>query len=299
MILLPSALHEPVAKALQSAGDSSSIRSVRLLGGGCINHAMRLDTAQERYFIKWNDDSLPGMFRCEAAGLMLLAETKSVRVPQVIHTAEKTSEHPAFILLEWLEDNRDADQARLGERLADLHQKSIEMQSSPKYGLDHDNYIGSTIQVNQFHADWPTFFSQNRILTQVRLADERGHLLPARARLADRCLSKIPSILEGVERSPSLIHGDLWTGNVTGSPDGLALVDPAVSFSDREAEIAYTLLFGGFDTRFYSGYNSVWPLEPGFTERRDIYNLYHLLNHLNIFGEAYGSQVDAIFRRYS
>jgi fructosamine-3-kinase len=133
----------------------------------------------------------------------------------------------------------------------------------------------------------------------MELASRNLRLTPERSRKLSRLIERLEDFLGGMPRQPSLIHGDLWSGNVIPGPGGLALIDPAVSYSDREAEIAYTELFGGFSSGFYAAYQHTWPLEPGYADRRDLYNLYHLMNHLNLFGEAYGGQVDAVLKHYS
>ncbi len=297
---LPAPLRDPLAEALRGLGDPTAVRRSRPVGGGCINNAMRVETSRGVYLLKWNADALPGMFACEARGLALLAETQTVRVPAVLYHTEAQDGHPAFILLEWLEGARSgnsaqSDMAALGEQLAELHRKG----TAPSYGLDHDNYIGSTRQINEWAADWIEFFASRRLLPQMELAARTGHLTPARRALLDRLIQRLPELLGGVERKPALIHGDLWGGNVIPGPSGPALIDPAVSYSDREAEIAFSELFGGFSAAFYAAYNAAWPLDPGYTERRDLYNLYHLLNHLNLFGEGYAFQVDTVLRRYA
>jgi fructosamine-3-kinase len=133
----------------------------------------------------------------------------------------------------------------------------------------------------------------------MALAQRLGRLPAQRARRIERLIARLPGLLGGVEHRPALIHGDLWGGNIIPGPTGLALIDPAISYSDREAELAYTELFGGFSASFYAGYQSAWPLDPGYLERRDLYNLYHLINHLNHFGESYGQHVDTVLRVYT
>jgi fructosamine-3-kinase len=239
------------------------------------------------------------MFECEARGLDQIRATNTVRVPVVYTAREARGGSPAFILLEWLEGSRSGDYGRLGEQIAALHRQGTSPQRPPAYGLDHDNYIGSTPQRNAWEIEWVTFFRDYRLKPQMELA-ERNHRLPAQRRQKiESLIQRLPDLLDGVERRPSLIHGDLWGGNVIPAQDGLAIIDPAVSYSDREAEIAYTELFGGFSARFYAAYQSVWPLDPGYAERRDLYNLYHLLNHLNLFGESYGYQVDSVLKFYA
>lgn len=303
---IPAALIAPLQETLRSLGDSSSIQSAQPVSGGCINNALRLETANARYLLKWNQDSLPGMFSCEAAGLNLLAATKTVRVPAVLAVAEANGDQPAYILLEWLEGPPGADPARLGEQLAELHRCS-QMPLPDKtgaippaaYGLDHDNYLGVVRQYNGWYSDWATFYAEKRLIPQMELAIKNGLLPPERRRRIERVIQRLPELLGKTDRVPSLIHGDLWGGNVIPSPDGLALIDPAVSFSDREAEIAYMDLFQGFSQRLYEAYFHAWPLDPGYSDRRDLLNLYHLINHLNHFGEMYGPQVDAVLRRYA
>lgn len=298
MIGIPTSLHEPLRQALDNLGDLSAVLSTTPVSGGCINHAARLETRDHRYLLKWNADPLPDMFQCELRGLLLLASTRTVRVPAPFAAVEAGKSHPAFILLEFLEGSGIAGQAELGEQLASLHAKGASPQVPPAYGLDEDNYLGSTVQKNGWVNSWPEFFAVYRLIPQMELAGNNGRLLPERRRRLERLIERLPDLLGSGEQRPSLIHGDLWNGNVIPGPDGLALIDPAVSYSDREAEIAYTELFGGFVPRFYVAYNQAWPLNPGYTDRRDLYNLYHLLNHLNLFGESYGFQVDAVLRRY-
>jgi fructosamine-3-kinase len=291
---LPESLREPVTQAISRLGDRSAIQSARSLGGGCINNAMRLETKNAVYLLKWNQDPLPGMFTCEARGLELLAATQTVRVPAVFASEEAVDGHPAFILTEFLEGSGTNNQAKLGEELAELHHQA----ESPAYGLDHDNYLGSTRQINTPAQDWTTFFAESRLRPQMQLAVQNGHLTGDRRKRLETLINRLQELLGGYHPRPSMIHGDLWGGNVIPGPDGPALIDPAVSYSDREAEIAYTELFGGFSARFYTAYQSIWPLDPGYPQRRGIYNLYHLVNHLNLFGESYGYQVDLVLKKY-
>ncbi len=294
---LPNQLNEPVQAALRLLDDQTGIHDARSLGGGCINNALRLQTGKETYLLKWNADPLPGMFETEAHGLQLLAATHTVRVPAVYHVEAATEAHPPFILLEWLE-GRSQSQEQLGQQLAELHRQGVSPQTPPVYGLDRNNYLGSSVQKNDWQEDWVQFFSAFRLQPQIEMA-RRNHRLPTeRQRRLEKLIERLRDLLGDVERRPALIHGDLWGGNVIPGPQGLALIDPAVSYSDREAEIAYTELFGGFSTGFYAAYNESWPLDPGYTQRRDLYNLYHLLNHLNLFGESYGFQVDAVLLHY-
>lgn len=295
---LPGSLSEPIAQTLRLLGDATPIRQARSIGGGCINNAMRLETGQARYLLKYNRAPLPGMFQCEAHGLKRLAATRTVRVPEVLSYQEADDRSPAWILLEYLDGPRDGDPERLGEQLAELHRKGQSQHEPPAYGLEADNYLGSTRQVNDWEIDWTRFFAISRLGHQMELGIRNNRVSGERRKHLEDLITRLPSLLDNSQRRPSLIHGDLWSGNVIPGPDGLALIDPAISYSDREVEIAYTELFGGFSSRFYAAYQNTWPLDPGYAERRDLYNLYHLLNHLNLFGESYGGAVDHILHIY-
>lgn len=298
-VMIPKELGVALTKALDEAGDPTPIQDTRPVGGGCINNAMRLQTARATYLLKWNPDPLPDLFLKEAQGLALLQATATVRVPAVVAVSNATAASPAYILLEWLEgsvrpSSREA-QSRLGSQLAALHRASADA-----YGLDHDNYLGSTPQNNTQDNNWVNFYRERRLRPQMELAHRQGRLPAVRRRGLERLIERLDDWLGGVEHRPSLLHGDLWGGNVIPAPDGtLALIDPAVYYGDREAELAYTELFGGFSPAFYAAYEEAFPTSPGRAERRDLYNLYHLLNHLNIFGESYGPEVDAVIRRYT
>ena len=279
-----------------------NIKSAVLLDGGCINHALRLDSEDRTYCLKWNGEASPGTFSCEARGLALISASQTIRVPRVFGFGDPSGNGiPGYILMEWIEppDQKSLSMAMLGEQLARLHLNPTK--SSQQFGLDYDNFIGSSVQVNAWSENWSTFFRDQRLGVQINMALRKGHLSMDRRRRLDTLLTHLDTLLPArIDLRPSLLHGDLWSGNVipgqTGEP---VLIDPAVYYGDREAEIAYTELFGGFDTEFYQAYKSVYPLDPGYKDRRDLYNLYHLLNHLNIFGESYGPMVDQILKHYT
>jgi fructosamine-3-kinase len=280
---------------LRSALESSlgAIRSIAPVGGGDINQAARVETPEARYFVKWNPRPLPRLFEVEARGLNLLAAAHALRIPRVVAVIDQ----PAALVLEWIDAgaNKQAASQALGRGLAQQHQATAQT-----YGLDHDNYIGSTPQRNTPARSWIEFFRDRRLGAQRAVAQQRGHLTPDRARRLDRMMERLDQWIDEARVTPSLLHGDLWGGNTLIDAHGQpVLIDPAVYYGDREAEIAFTELFGGFGARFYAAYHEAWPLDRGYADRRELYNLYHLLNHLNLFGEGYGGSVDAILRHYA
>jgi protein-ribulosamine 3-kinase len=299
---LPAGLQNAVGEVLQSVGDQLPLKRITPVGGGCINNAMRLDTTQASYLLKWNLNPLPGLFLVERRGLELLRSTATIRVPKPYEARDAQGSIPAFILMEWLHSppgKTSIDQELLGQQLAEMHRAGISPQMPAAYGLDHDNYVGSTSQENDWNTNWVAFFAEKRLIPQMKLALRQGRLPSERRRRLERVINRLDELLNGIERRPALLHGDLWGGNIMAGPDGPALIDPAVYYGDREAELAFTELFGGFSSRFYQAYAEAWPIDQGYKNRKDLYNLYHLLNHLNIFGEIYGSPVDDILRHYS
>jgi fructosamine-3-kinase len=245
----------------------------------------------------------PGMFEKEAESLNYLGSKKVVNIPSVYFWDDKADENPAYIVMEWVgtEDQRAGliQQGQLGEELANLH-KITSDEFGMQFGLWFDNYIGSTVQINPWTNDWIHFFRDARLLPQIELAVKHGKMNPLRRRKLDKLVDKLDGLIGGISHVPSLLHGDLWGGNVVAGKNQLPyLIDPAIYYGDREADLAFTELFGGFSKEFYDAYQSNWPLEPGYSERKNIYNLYHLLNHLNLFGESYGGSVDSILNRYA
>ncbi|WP_029215088.1 fructosamine kinase family protein [Kallotenue papyrolyticum] len=238
----------------------------------------------------------PTPLEAEARGLHLLAATGVLRVPAVIgHLVVPQGE---LLISEWIETdargNQQAAAERLGAELAALHRHS-----APCYGLDHHNYCGATPQRNTPYRSWLAFWRDERLAFQRDLALQRGLLPPQRQRRLERLMERLDLWIADALTQPALLHGDLWSGNWLIDTQGRpVLIDPAVSYGDREAELALCDLFGGFPETFWRAYAECWPLPAGAAERRPLYQLYHLLNHLNLFGESYGAQVDAVLRRY-
>jgi fructosamine-3-kinase len=290
MSQLPSVLQPVFDEIMEEAGDPGPFQVLGKVGGGCINNATRVRSTKRDYFLKWNDDPLPGMFAAEVFGLKLLADSQTVRVPAVVAVKEQEEDVPAFLVLEWISNDTEYSQTLLGKQLAALHQT----QGETRYGLEIDNYIGSSDQFNEWENDWVAFFQTRRLYPQMELAIGNGLMPAPRRKKMEKLIEKLGDWLGGIPRKPSLLHGDLWGGNVIAGEDGEpVLIDPAVYWGDREAEIAFTGVFGGFTEPFYQAYQQVYPLQPGYEERFKIYNLYHLLNHLNLFGGGYAADVDA------
>jgi len=269
---------------------------VQYVGGGSINQTARVDVGSDRYFVKWKSDAPPHFFELEARGLELLRGAGTIRVPQVIRASEAGADHPAYLVLEWIEESRRPEAlsfaVNFGRALAQLHRLS-----SDSFGLDHDNYIGELPQSNQKASRWPVFYRDQRLLPQVELAKARGRLNPERERLLRKVMERIDSLLAGCASTPSLLHGDLWSGNfLVTSGNQPVIVDPAVYYGDREVEIAFTELFGGFPPGFLPAYREAFPLDRNYERRRPVYHLYPLLVHLNLFGESYGVRVDSVCR---
>jgi len=278
----------------EQTGKPVTIRSQRSIGGGCINHAQKLETTAGSFFIKTNDAaSYPGMFDAEAKGLKILKSAGAIRVPDVIACGE--AETLSFIILEFIDSGArgKAFWEKFGQALANLHRNTIN-----RFGLDHDNYIGSLRQINRKHDDWNSFFIEERLKKQAQLARENGLLSKKHISQFESLYKKLEGLLP--EEPPALLHGDLWSGNfMTGNNGDACIMDPAVYYGNREMELAFTQLFGGFDARFYDAYNEAFPLQPGFENRKDICNLYPLLVHVNLFGGGYVGSVESILARYA
>lgn len=260
------------------------------VGGGCINNGARLETESgSSFFLKTNSKAPEELFAREAEGLAELKKADGPRLPEPFVWDTE------FILLE---DLRPAKRSpdyweNLGRLLATLHQTT-----SPKFGFEHDNYLGSTPQPNPWTTDGYEFFAEHRLGYQTRLARDNDLLTRTEAdqltKLANRLRQLVPP------QPASLIHGDLWGGNAISDEHGQpAIIDPAAQYGWAEAELGMTKLFGGFQPAFYTAYAETRPIEAGWADRLPIYNLYHLLNHLNLFGAGYHMQVIEIARRYA
>ncbi len=289
-----ASLSEPLLFALRAAtGVTLAPGSVSSVAGGSINACYRVaERSGKAFFLKLNEADCAPLFAAEAAGLAELAAAQAVRVPAVI--GHGVADDVAWLLLEHLdfEQGHAIAAARLGERLALQHR-----QGADHYGWQRDNSIGTTPQRNGWHDDWLGFWRSERLGFQLQLALRQGHGYELADR-GERLLAALPGLFAGHRPAPALLHGDLWGGNWAMTPAGEPVVfDPAVYYGDREADLAMSELFGGFPREFYVAYQRAWPLPPGYAVRRDIYNLYHVLNHLNLFGGAYLAQAAGLMDR--
>ncbi len=280
-------------------GGGISIIKKRPVSGGDINQAFVLELSNgEQIFMKANSRKNLGFFRAEAEGLQAMRSTNTVKVPAVL--AIGTDSSSAFLLLEHLAEGKGsrASSEELGRTLALMHLADTErFVPNGKYGFYCDNYIGASEQSNQPMDNWIDFFMQRRLMPQFEKAS--GWFGKDEQRDFDSFLGKLPQVLSEPAQ-PSLLHGDLWAGNYLIDQAGAPwLIDPAVYVGHAEADLAMTELFGGFDQAFYDAYRSVAGIDSGYRDRRDLYNLYHLLNHLNLFGSGYLYSVRSIVRRYT
>lgn len=265
-----------------ATGLAFKARSVQSLSGGDINAAFRYQDGNTSYFVKLNRPELVDMFAAELTGLQELAATQTLRVPNPIVYGQ-TDSH-AFLVLEYLELSRASvsSERLLGQQLAQLHQFV-----QPYFGWHRDNTIGSTLQRNQQSKHWISFWCEHRLGFQLQLAEKKGYggcLQSSGQRLCDH----LALFFTDYTPTPSLLHGDLWAGNAATDNQGKPVIfDPACYYGDREADLAMTELFGGFSRDFYAAYQAVWPLNEGYKVRKSLYNLYHILNHLNLFGGGY------------
>jgi len=267
-----------------------SIVSQQSLAGGCINNGSRIKMSSgANFFLKTNSNAPKDMFAREAEGLDELRSGAGLRFPETYLVGAD------FLLLEDLSPASPAADywETLGMQLAHLHQRT-----KPQFGFASDNYIGSTPQPNPWTENGFEFFAEHRLAYQTRLARDNGLFSSKEAEMVDRLTTHLPDLLP--DQNASLIHGDLWSGNVIADSDGQpALIDPAAHFGWREADLGMSQLFGPFDERCYQAYENVFPLESGWKQRLPLYNLYHLLNHLNLFGRSYHRQILDILHRFA
>ena len=271
-----------------------SISQVSSVSGGDINEAIRIDTNKGAYFVKYNTASQAyAMLEAESKALKQIATTNIIATPAVACLGQYQEQ--AYLVLEYIESGQIAQDTwrTFGRQLAQLHQVS-----SPYFGDESHNFIGSLPQDNTQEKDWTGFFENRRIRPQLELAVKQGYFSPTEEQKFNRFFDNVQGVFP--LEPASLLHGDLWGGNYLIDQNGVPyLIDPATYFGHREMDLGMTCLFGGFAPDFYAAYHETYPLMHGFTERRDLSQLYYLLVHLNLFGRSYLSRVRSIIRHYT
>ena len=274
-------------------GESTQIDDFQFFYGGNFNLAVRLRVKNTEYFIKWTQGDHQGLFEAEAKNLRMIHATGAIQVPQVLGVGQLDEKE--YLMMECIEsaDKHANYWHDFGEKLAHLHKNT----SSLGHGLDYTNFIGAATQENAWKKDGVDFFIENRLNKQVDRALYDRKITPELAEKFHGLYEKLPDLLP--HEAPALIHGDLWSGNAMVNERGLVtLVDPCCYYGLREAELAFTTMFGGFDTKFYEAYHATFPIEKGFHERIPLYNLYPLMVHVNLFGEGYLPAVNKILASY-
>ncbi len=266
------------------------------IGGGSINSAYKVtSTDAHEYFVKLNSASLEFIFQVEYDSLnellqVMATDASIMQIPKPVCFGTTGSQ--SYLVLEYIPMTSRGDGRLMGQALARMHRITAE-----QFGWYQDNIIGSTPQSNQQHSDWPGFWREERMIPQFKMLYDKGYknyLKP----LDDKLLKNLDTLLGNHKPAPSLLHGDLWSGNYAYTADGKPVIfDPAIYYGDREADMAMTELFGGFGADFYAAYNASWPLDSGYAQRKTLYNLYHILNHANLFGTTYLNQAVGMMER--
>ncbi|KAI3940341.1 hypothetical protein MKW98_024748 [Papaver atlanticum] len=291
---MASMSEDPITKWITKEGKATKITRISPVGGGCINFAYQYDTDAGSFFVKTNRRIAVSMFEGEALGLTAMYDTKSVRVPKPLKVGSLPS-GGSFIIMEYIEfGSSRGDQSVLGKKLAEMHKAG---KSNKGFGFDVDNTIGSTPQINTWTSDWVDFFAEHRLGYQLQLAREE-HGDSVIYEKGQRLVKSMGLLFDNVTIEPCLLHGDLWSGNISSDKNGEPVIlDPACYYGHNEAEFGMSWC-AGFGGPFYSSYFEVMPKQQGFEKRRDLYMLYHYLNHYNLFGSGYRSSAMSIIDDY-
>ena len=270
----------------ETTGQPFNIEKRRPIGGGCVSAAECLSDPNRSYFLKTNRTEFLGNFEAETDSLDSLAATATIRIPKPI--ASGIAHDRAYLLLEYIQPGSPNTRSwsEFGRQLAALHKTP-----QPYFGWHRDNAIGTTLQSNLKSDDWISFLRDERLRPQIDMARYNGFILNG----ADRLFQTLPGYFENHSPWPSLLHGDLWSGNAAFDQNGQAFIfDPCCYFGDRETDLAFTEFFGGYPSDFYASYQDTLPYDSGYDKRKTLYNLYHCLNHYNLFGSSYAAQAQAM-----
>ena len=277
--------HQVALNIAAQTGKSFTIVERQAIGGGSINHAYRISDGVTAFFVKTNRSHLAYMFEAEALGLQAIVDTGTIKAPQPITHGVHGSD--CYAVMSWLDLGGQPDSQLFAQKLAAMHQHEAE-----RFGFAIDNSIGSTPQVNTWTDDWVEFWREHRLGYQLELARENGfghRLYDLGQDLRQRC----NAFFTDYQPRPSLLHGDLWSGNWAGDRQGEPVIfDPAVYYGDREADLAMMELFGSPGRAFFAAYDEAYPIDAGYSQRKTLYNLYHILNHANLFGSSYAMQAE-------
>ena len=271
----------------QSIFQALNLKVINLspISGGDIHSAYRLHTAEKDYFLKLNQATALPLFESDADSLKAIAASHTIDCPQPLQLG--TFDNHAYLLMEFLPLTAQGDDFQRGQAVAMMHHS---LNPTGQFGWHQDNFIGHTPQPNHWHDDWVTFYAEQRLRPQLQLAQQNGasrQLL----KLGEQLIDQLSQFFTPYTPAPSLLHGDLWSGNSAFLTDGTPVVyDPACYYGDRETDLAMTELFGGFSQAFYDGYHQTFPIDAGYPQRKPLYQLYHILNHFNLFGGHYQQQ---------
>lgn len=289
-------LRKIIEKGLETVEKYGKIESLLRISGGDINEAYYIRSSKNEYFVKLNKNVDISFFEMEADALAVIRGTNTIHVPKVyeVITVEVEPAPIPMLWMEWVEGKKKKDtETLLGERLAAMH-----LCTGSGYGLEKDSYIGMLKQENMLMSSWVSYYRDFRLGGQLRIGKKLGTISGNREQNLIHLMEHLDKWIPDKPKA-SILHGDLWGGNwITGKEGNPYLIDPSVLYGDHEYELAFTELFGGFSAAFYQAYQSVFPFSDEYQARKEIYQLYYLLVHLNMFGEVYGRDVDRILNKY-
>ncbi|SDB81706.1 Fructosamine-3-kinase [Pelagirhabdus alkalitolerans] len=285
-------MEQAIKRAIEKIDHQLSIQSIKSVSGGDINQSFKVDTNAASFFVKANQNVTSDFFRFEKLGLDRLKETETVHIP-TIYTIEND---PHLMVMEWIDSTSSSPEAssQLGRELAQLH-----MQKQSAFGLDRDGYMGTLTQPNQLTDSWVDYYRDHRLKHQLNVGLKRGTMTKKRQKQLTQLMENLDHFVPDLTHA-SLLHGDLWGGNwLTSKNQTPFLIDPSIVYGDRHFELAFTELFGGFGNGFYDAYHDTFPIADYYEDIKPLYQLFHLLVHLNLFGDMYAAPVDRILTKYT